>query len=456
MYRILPENLIRLARACPEPLYVVGGSVRDFLCGRLSEDAKSADWDICSPLDEETVIACAERCGFTVRAAYKQTGTVKLQDESGAEYEFTRFRSDRYVRGLHTPSEIFFTDDIRKDARRRDFCANAIYYDVNAHEFCDPLNGIDDVKRGILRTVAPAEKVFSEDGLRLMRLARIAAQTGFCPDEDCKKGAKLHAALIRDIAPERIFAELNALLHADEKHNLADAPYRGLHILHETGVLAQILPELTIGDGMAQRNDFHRYDVLEHSLRCVRYAPPAVRFAALLHDVGKPFCYLHDGNFHNHPEEGARLAREILTRLKAPKKLVSDTETLVLLHMRDFDLKMREYKIRKLILQFRPLFADLLALKQADYSACKDDLSEAPCVKKWKEIYQTMKAEGAPFSLADLAIDGTDAIRLGIAPQDVGATLRTLLDRCALDGLKNDRETLLSVLAKLARKKEDL
>lgn len=452
MYRILPDNLIALAAACPAPLYVVGGSVRDFLCGF---PVGKADWDVCSPLDEDALVACAKQCGFTVRAVYPRTGTVKLKDGSGEEYEFTRFRNDKYVRGLHTPAEITFTDDLCKDAVRRDFCANAVYYEIAARKFCDPLGGMDDVRRRVLRTVAPATKVFGEDGLRLLRLARIAAQIGFSPDESCLDGAREHAELIRDISPERIFSELDSLLHADETHGFADAPYRGLHILRDTGVLAHILPELALGDGMPQRSDFHDFDVLEHSLLCVRYAPPSIRFTALLHDAGKPFCYLRDGNFHAHPEEGARIAREFLTRLKAPKKLINDTEQLVLLHMRDLDLNMRESKIRRLILQNERLFFDLLALKQADYSACKNDLSPAPCVTKWKGVYQKMKREGVPCSLSELAVDGTDALDAGIPPRAVGETLHALLGECAINGLKNDRETLMKRLNKLASPKEN-
>ena len=105
---------------------------------------------------------------------------------------------------------------------------------------------------------------------------------------------------------------------------------------------------------MRQREDFHRYDVLEHSFRCVRYAPPEIRFAALLHDAGKPYCYLRDGNFYEHAKEGARIAEKILTGLKAPKKLIVETKTLVSLHMKDYNLQMRPNKIRRTIVEYRP------------------------------------------------------------------------------------------------------
>lgn len=450
MRKFLPENLIKMADVCQHSLYIVGGSVRDFLLGYPA--SLSTDWDICSPAPEDIMIAAAERCGVTVASVFRNTGTVKLKDKEGAAYEFTRFRSDKYVRGLHTPAEITFTDSMEVDARRRDFCANAMYYDIKNDAFCDPLGGMPDISAKILRTVAPAKKVFGEDGLRLMRLARFAAELGFSPDGECLEGAKRHAALIRDIAPERVFSELNAILNADLKHGVKDAPERGLRILSDTGVLDEILPELTLGRGMPQPKAFHSHDVFEHSIRCVRYAPPEIRFAALLHDVGKPYCMLRDGNYYRHPEEGARIAKEILSRLKASNKLIIKTQNLVALHMRDYNYLMRESKVRRDIVENYPLIEDLFSLKQADYSACKDDLSPAPVVGKWKNILTAMRSEGVPFSLKELNVNGADAESLGIPREEIGKTLCKLLEECTLDGTLNTRDLLLKRLKKQAKK----
>lgn len=448
----LTKDLLLLAERCSEPLYLVGGSVRDYLAGTLSP---APDWDLASPMTEEEFLSAAKMSGFDVRAVYSATGTVKLKDEAGAEYEFTRFRSDTYVRGMHAPAGTEFTRDIQKDAVRRDFCSNAVYYDIRADAFVDPLGGIPDIKKRILRTVAPAKKVFGEDGLRLMRLARIAAETGFSPDEECLEGAKANHTLIRDIVPERIFQELCRILLSDQKPGGKDGPYRSLSLLRETGVLHEIAPELALGDGLDQRKDFHRYDVLEHSLRCVRYSPPDIRFAALLHDVGKPYCYYRDGNFHAHPEEGARLAGEMLARWKAPKKLTEETKELILLHMRDFDLRMREGKIRRELAAHHALLEKLFALKQADFSACRDDLSPAPTVVKWQGILTKMKREGAPLTLAELAVNGRDALDAGIPPHEVGNVLHLLLSDCAMGMAKNERAALRKRLEKLAKKYQE-
>lgn len=444
----LPQSLIKLADGCDRPLYLVGGFVRDFLRGRIAE---RPDYDLASPMTEEEFLQNARETGFTVTAVYRNTGTVKLADGEGNGYEFTRFRSDKYVRGMHAPAEITFTEDLETDARRRDFCANAVYYDVKREEFLDPLGGIGDIRNKTLRTVRSADRVFGEDGLRLLRLARIAAETDFTPDEECLSGAKEHAALLSDIFPERIFSELNLLLHADKK---GGSPYRGLCLLRETDTLKYFLPELRAGNGLAQRRDFHDHDVLEHTFRCVKYSPPEIRFAALLHDVGKPFCYMRDGNFHDHAREGAAIAVRILTRLKAPKKLTEETKTLVLLHMKDLDLKMKESRIRRTAVEYDPLMEDLLALFQADYSACKDDLSPAPAAVKWRGVLDRMKKEGAPRNLKELAVNGRDLINAGVPPAETGKALNDLLYFAAENGARNVRETLIRRAVKLYAKEE--
>ena len=448
MRNILPKQLHTLAKACPKPLYVVGGSVRDFLSG-LSP--KNHDWDICAPIPSETFAAIATNCGFSVKSVYKTTGTVKLHDADKNDYEFSCFRSDEYVRGTHVPVSIYFTDDIVLDAKRRDFTANAVYYDVANDCYLDPLLGIDAIKDCRLTTVCEAQKVFGEDGLRLMRLARQAAQLNFQPDEDCFNGAKLNATLIRDISAERIFTELTAILHADEKYGFSDGPYHGLSLLDQTRVLDEILPELTLGRDMQQRPDFHKYTVLEHSLRTVKYADKKVRLAALLHDVGKPFCKQRDGNSFAHNTEGARIAKEILQRLKAPKKLIERIPALVELHMYDFDCKTSENKLRRFFAENYTLLDELLLLKQADYSACTDDLSIAPTCKKWMALLEKMKSEQAPFTLSQLAVSGKDLLDAKVTPSNVSKILHALLLHAVVNPNDNTKARLLKLAPAIER-----
>lgn len=439
------EKLYNLAQNCPFPLYVVGGFVRDFLAGLHT---LKTDVDICAPADTEAFVEISKNCGATVTAVYKNTGTVKLAFGS-EQYEFASFRSDEYVRGVHKPVKTFFTDDIVLDAKRRDFKINAIYYDIKDGKFLDPLGGMEDVKNKLVNTVADADKVFGEDGLRLMRLARQCAQTGFKPSEECLDGARNNAKLISDVTPERIYAELDAILHADERYGVKYAQYDGLKILDGTGVLDIIIPELTLGRGMLQNEQFHSHDVLEHSLRAVKYADSSVRLAALLHDAGKPYCKLKNGVYHGHDVVGAEIAENICARLKVPKKTAKEVSLLTALHMYDLRCDARENKIRKFIVRNEKILPKLLLIKQADFSGCRDDLSEAPCVTRWVAIVEKMKSEGAPLNLKQLAVRGDELINAGIARERVSEVLQSLLEDCAMDPSLNKKCVLLKRAATL-------
>ena len=411
------EKLRALAQKAPFPLYIVGGAVRD----ALADLPASPDVDLCAPAPAEQLSALAQEAGIAVNGVYKTTGTVNMTDGEN-KLEFTSFRTDRYGGGEHAPSSVKFTKDIRKDALRRDFKCNAVYYNIRTGELADPLGGISDIENRRITTTRDADEVFAEDGLRLMRLARQAAQLGFVPTVECILGAKFNAARIAKIVPERIFAELQLILHADEKYGRTYAHYEGLQVLEATDVLAYILPELAAGKGMAQRSDFHAHDVLEHSLRTCKYADKSIRLAALLHDV----------------------------RLKAPKKVTDLVCRLTALHMYDLDGKAREGKVRSFIVKNYDVYEPLLLLKQADYSGCKDDLAPCPTLVKWRGIEEKMRAEGVPFTLKELAVRG-DALR-GILPaEQTGRALEALLLWCAQDGRRNEKGALLREAARLAK-----
>ena len=154
------------------------------------------------------------------------------------------------------------------------------------------------------------------------------------------------------------------------------------------------------------------------------------------------------GAYKTHADDGERIAREVLLRLKAPNALIEEVAALTKLHMADLDLKMRESKVRLFLAENHRYIEKLLLLKQADYSACKDDLSVAPTVKKWNAIAEKMRAEGAPFTLKELKIDGTDLAGLGYRGKALGEQLKKLFRLAVLDGKMNDRKKLLSVAKK--------
>lgn len=175
-----------LAGRLNKNLYLVGGCVRNYLIdGKLS-----GDFDLASANTESELLA-AFGGDFAPVAVYPRTGTVMFKDRAGTHYEHTAFRGEEYEKGGgHTPARTYFTEDIAADAVRRDFKCNAVYYDLKNAVYADPLGGVADIKNKTLDTVAPPEKVFCSDGLRLLRLCRFAGELGFAPTREVVAGAK--------------------------------------------------------------------------------------------------------------------------------------------------------------------------------------------------------------------------------------------------------------------------
>ncbi|MDY6367067.1 MAG: HD domain-containing protein [Clostridia bacterium] len=435
MNPVFSDNLMRLAEIFPKPLYAVGGYVRNaLLCGESSEDI-----DLAAPVLSETAAESIKKAGFNVLAHYPRTGTVLFKKDN-VRYEYTSFRKDEYSGGGHLPENTTFTNDILTDALRRDFKCNAVYFDIKKGEVVDPLGGVYDIHNKVLDTVSLPETVFSHDGLRLMRLARFTGELGFTPKSDVLDGAKEFSDNVSDVAAERIYEELKKILVADKKYAFSDphGHYSALKVLDRTEVLDRIFPELTLGRGMEQRKDFHHYDVLQHSLKCVYYAKENVRLAALLHDVGKPERKISTGRFFAHDKSGVEIFGKIAKRLRMDSATEKQVSFLIGAHMRDLDGKMSENKIKLFIVQNRRYFDDLMALKQADFSACRDDVSECPTVKRWKSIYSEMIENGTPFTVKELKITPETLLTIGIKRNKLGETLKKLLDCVVTGRAKND------------------
>lgn len=441
MKNFIDQKLIEFNKILARPLYLVGGFVRNFLIDKST----STDLDVCGAIPVEELKGALENFGEKVLAVYKRTGTLVFKI-NGKKYEYTRFRKDGYsAGGNHQPDTVVFTDDITEDALRRDFKCNAIYYDVLGDKFIDPLGGIEDVKNKILDTVKDPKEVFSHDGLRLMRLARFCGELGFTPTKKVLKGARENASNILDISVERIYEELSRICLADPKYSFSplDGHYRALKVLDQTATLDKIIPELTLGRGMEQRKDYHKYDVLEHTLKTVLYSQKSVRLYALLHDVGKPFCMQKDGKYHFHDIEGARLAKSVLLRLKAPKQTIETCVFLTRYHMLDMKKDMKKAKLRRFIVKNLDKIDLLLDLKQADFSACKDNLEVCPTVQKWREIMLEMKTDGTPINLKQLKITASELIEIGYLGKEIGKELNKLWDLCINSPQKNDRDYLI-------------
>ncbi len=445
MKNILPKNFISLAKTMPKPLYVVGGAVRNFLI----DGSLSTDLDLAGAIPVTSFIKALNNFGIKESAVYPRTGTVMFSD-GVYRYEYTAFRRDKYLGGEHLPDQTEFTEDINEDALRRDFKCNAIYYDVQNDEIIDLLGGVEDIKNKTLSTVCEPDKVFSVDGLRLMRLARFAGELNFQPTYEVMQSAKKYADNILDISPERIFNELKMILVSDGKYTFSDpiGHYNALKILDHTRVLDKIVPELTEGRGMVQRADFHKYDVLEHSIRTVLYSHPSIRLGALFHDIGKPFCFLRDGYYYHHFDEGERIAERVLKRLKADKATISQVKFLVREHMVDLDCSMSEAKVRKFLVKNYDRLDELRWVKQADFRASLEIESTAPTIVKWKKIYDKMIADITPFTLKELNITAEDLVALGYKGKQIGKEQKALFDYAVLHPGKNKHEVLIALAKK--------
>ncbi len=441
---VITSELKSFAKKLNSPLYAVGGYVRDYI---LSGE-KSKDIDLSGAICQEEFSRALKLHGFKILAEYRHTGTVVFTDGKN-RYEYTAFRREDYQRGgNHVPNKVSFTTDIKQDALRRDFNCNALYLDVLSEEILDPLNkGLADIKNRVITTTREPLEVFKSDGLRLLRLARFASSLNFDIPPNVLDGARKNASNILDISKERIYTELIEILNSDTKYSFSNKSghYVGLKILENINVLQAILPELCLGKNMAQRPDFHKYDVLEHTLKCVYYAPKEVRLSALFHDVAKPTQKLKTGKFFGHEKVGETLVKGILSRYKAPKKVIDETAFLVRYHMYDLDGKLSENKLKKFIVNNQKFIPKLLALKQADFSASKDDLSVCPTVIKWQNCIKKMQEENVPFNYKQMKLGAKDLISLGFSKEEIGKELQRLFYLCVEDAKNNDKTKLLNI-----------
>ena len=433
----------KLASVLSKPLYAVGGYVRNFLIDQSLAD----DVDLAGAIPIPEITDKAKALGLFIVAEYPRTGTVVFSDGK-LKYEYTCFRKEEYrLGGEHKPIRTEFTDDIIVDAKRRDFKCNAVYYDINEKKIVDPLDGVNDIKNKVLDSVIDADKVFSHDGLRLMRLARLCGELGFSPSKRVMVSAKKNAKNICDISAERIYDELKKILRSDGKYPFSDKKghYHGLKILSETGVLDYVMPELTLGRNMFQRSDFHDHDVLEHSLRCVLYAHESVRLDALLHDVGKPYCMIEYGRYHDHPFMGEEIARKILNRLTAENDTIKRVCFMVKNHMLDIKNDVKESKLRRFIVENYKFIPQLLMVKQADFSGSKDDLSKAPTVDKWEKLIEKMRSDGTPFCLKELNITSNELQALGYNGKALGDVMNELNVMAILNPTLNENTALVKI-----------
>lgn len=433
------QAVLRALEAAGHEAWCVGGCVRDSLWdgGRLPGRGPE-DWDVTtSALPEETAAVFASRAEPTGL----KHGTLTVRTPGGP-VEVTTYRIDGEYRDHRRPDTVTFTRSLEEDLARRDFTVNAMAVDLRG-ELRDPFGGRADLERRRLRCVGEPGRRFREDALRILRGLRFAAALELEIEPATAEAIHQERELLRDIAAERIRAELFKLLPGPR----AAAVLRAF-----PDVFGVFWPELLAMVGFDQRNRHHCYDVWEHTLHALDAAPgePVLRCTMLLHDVGKPACFTVDGagvgHFYGHPAVSRELADRMLRRLRCGTDL---RETIVrLVEWHDRDIPRTEKAIRRALrILGEEDLRRLILVKRADnlgqaaaYRGRQEELDKA------EAILDALLAEDACFSLKQLAVRGGDLLALGLSGPAVGRALESLLSRVVDGELPNEREALLEAV----------
>ena len=444
-------NIIKKLQNNGFSAYIVGGTVRDILLDNSDKNINyGSDVDIATSARPEEINALFDKT-YNIGAAFGIVNVV----ENGISFEVATFREETgYTDGRH-PGLIKYTDSPKRDAQRRDFTINALFYDPFLDEILDFVDGQSDIKKGILRTIGPPEKRFSEDYLRILRAIRFGIRFNFKIDKPIINAIIKLAPKLRELSKERVRDELIRILTGPK-------PEKALRLLSDTGILAIVLPEIEAMKGIAQPKLYHpEGDVFEHTaLMLNRMVIPntlsqselkrtaqlpvvhktnshshkqlntfaiELTWAVLLHDVGKPITFKLDENnierFMFHSEKGALLAEQILKRLKFPKITATRICFAIKNHMRFATAKeMRTSKLKRLIAE--PTFPLELELHRID-CACSNKLTD-----NFIFLLDTIFEQKDETKLPPPLITGKDLIALGIKPgPEFGRILQTIEEK---------------------------
>lgn len=438
--------------------YLVGGCVRDMKMG-----LEPHDYDIATNATPDEIHTLFPRHLDTGIAF----GTVTVMKNAGDEgFEVTTFRKDGdYSDGRH-PDEVVFSKTIEEDLARRDFTMNAIAYNPSTKTFVDPYNGADDIQNGVIRCVGDPVARFREDPLRVLRAMRFAIKLGFAIEKEtgnAMRDAYTVCKLSEQISKERITKELAQMFASGKPIYQIFNDY--------AQIVTFVIPELARCLGFNQNNKWHKHNVYEHTLAVVDacdrvpYEPKnmaAVKFAALLHDIGKPECYVTDeegqGHFYGHPEVSRKIAERVLDNdlsvTKADRELILD-----LVEFHDMEIPGTKAAVKRLMNKFGEDFLrDWLVLKAADLSdhTCPPGKEEKKHdtdlrFSRFEPTMNEILAENSAFKVTDLAVNGGDVLNaLSIKPGPVvGEILRTVLEAVMDEKIPNEREVELDMIKQI-------
>lgn len=425
------EALSRLNDAGHEA-YLVGGCVRDDYLG-----IPPHDYDICSSAYPEEIKAVFSD-ETTVDTGIKH-GTVTVVMR-GRPVEITTYRADGPYSDSRRPDYIRFTHQLAEDLKRRDFTMNAMAWHPETG-FVDLFGGREDLDRGIIRCVGLPKHRFSEDALRILRALRFSSAFCFAIEPNAVEAMEEKKETLHKVSIERITEELNKLM-------LGAGPAEIFRRFPR--ILLEVLPELAPMYRCPQKSVFHCYDVWEHTLHALAETPAdlAVRWAALLHDSGKPHAITYDPDgtthFGGHPATSTRIAESLMERLRQPSLLSHEVSTLVKYH----DERIGPDNLQPWLSRLGfPLFEKLMAVQYGDMAAHAPHVAEkAGTIISLRDEARAMVESGVCLTLRDLHVDGKLLVENGFdSGPFLGDTLHYLLGRVVNGHAPNDRQTLLDM-----------
>lgn len=409
-------------------VYAVGGCVRDAMLGLIPHD-----YDLCTNATPEQMCELFQNHQL-VRNGEKH-GTVGIV-LGHTVYEITTYRTEGGYSDNRHPDEVIFVNRIEDDLARRDFTVNAMAFHPKAG-YIDPFGGQKDLQNGVLRAVGDPETRFQEDALRILRGVRFACRFRLTPEEKTLQAMKNLTPLLEHLAKERVLSELTQILCRMQREDMLT--YRD--------ILLQVIPELAPCVNFQQHNPHHKYDVFTHTgfVMTAAESDPALRWAALLHDVGKPQTFTQDekgiGHFYGHAKESAGIAHDVLHRLKAPTELREQVVFLIEHHVDS--LSADKNLLRKKLSKYgADNLRKLIALQRADQAGKGTAMNDRSFEKMLQALEQLEKAEGR-LQIRDLAIDGHDLMALGFEPGPaLGDCQKQLLELVLSGELPNEKEAL--------------
>jgi tRNA nucleotidyltransferase/poly(A) polymerase len=430
----LPEKVVKIMKiftANGAEIYAVGGAIRDMMLGR-----EVNDWDFATNLTPDEM-----KTLFPKNSFYENNfGTFSIVLPNKEIFEVTTYRTEQEYTDSRHPGKVLWGKTIEEDLMRRNFTINAMALDIDG-KLIDLYGGKNDLENRLIKAVGNADERFKEDALRMLIAIKLAAMLKFTIEEVTFKAIFDNAKLINNVAGERIRVELFKIL-------LAQKPADGFILLKNSGLLAEIMPELLEGVDVAQKGH-HIYDVWKHSLESLNNCDsmdPITRLASLIHDVGKPASLrIVDGvrTFHNHEIIGSRVAVKIGKRLRFSNKELDQLFRLVRWHMFTASESQTDSAVKRFIRNVTPEYIDeMIAIRRADR------MGSGSKETSWRwELFKNriVEVQKQPFSINDLKVDGYDVMEvLKIKPgRKIGEILKAIFAEVEEDPTLNDRDKLL-------------